>query len=221
MLLNCWLQVRVNVRRSWKTTAGYSYLNNAISVHKTANPYPERDIYQWNTPLVMQFFYILWIIFLEDWCPSPFYCRTLSSVAFSKGRISVKWWWVTNVVYWINFLQLYFFTAEYERIIKYIHNSIIWNAICLNCVKRIIVLKAFQKYCFIDKTFCDVYREDGYIETLLELLKLSENSLVLSISTKTFQQGQQKHHSESVQQHIVIEIPPIETRFMLHYWAWS
>lgn len=143
----------------------------------------------------MQFFYMLWIIFREDRCPSPFYCRTSSSVAFTKGRISVKWWWETNVIYLINFLQLYFFTAEYERIIKYIRVSRIWNAIHLNCVKNIIVLKVFQKYCFIGNTFCDIYRGHGYIETLLELLKFSENSLVLSTSTKTFQQEQQKRHS--------------------------
>jgi len=63
-------------------------------------------------------------------------------------------------------------------------------------VKNIAVLKVLQTYCFkYGSSFDDVYGEHRYIETLLELLKFGENSLVLSISTKTFQEEQKKSHS--------------------------
>lgn len=117
--------------------AEYGYLNRTTSVHKAAHPPPERDIHQQNTPLDMQFFYVFWIIFLEDWCPMPFYCRTLSS-AFTKGRISVKWWRVTSVIYLINFLQLYSFIFSSEKVIR---SMCFQNRECHMC-------KLYQKYCF-------------------------------------------------------------------------
>lgn len=111
-----------------------------------------------------------------------------------RDGISVKRWWVMNVMYLIYYFQLLFFTAEYEKVIEHVCVCRVWNAIYLNCVKNTIDSKAFQKWCLIGSTSCDVYRGHGCTETQLELLKFGEHSLVPRISAETFQQEQPKCH---------------------------